>query len=106
MISILAFKLVLALLFGAAVGLEREIGQPQEGSAGGMRTYALIAFLGAISGILYINNLLILSLAVTVCFFCDDSHLLRHRFHAHGRFRDDDRSRYFFHLSYRNVADA
>ena len=69
MISILAFKLVLSILFGAAVGLERETGQPQEGSAGGMRTYALIALLGAICGIFYINNLVILSLAIAICFF-------------------------------------
>jgi uncharacterized membrane protein (DUF4010 family) len=69
MLSILAFNLVLALLFGAAVGLERESGQPREGSAGGMRTYALIALLGSVCGILYVNNLAVLAIAVTVCFF-------------------------------------
>jgi len=69
MISILAFKLVLALLFGAAVGLERESSQPQEGSAGGMRTYALIALLGSICGILFVNNLQTLGTAVATVFF-------------------------------------
>jgi uncharacterized membrane protein (DUF4010 family) len=69
MISIIAFKLVLALLFGAAVGLERESGQPQEGSAGGMRTYSLIALLGAVCGILYVNALTFFAIAIAVCFF-------------------------------------
>ena len=69
MISVIAFKLVLALLFGAAVGLERESGQPQEGSAGGMRTYSLIALLGAVCGILYVNALTFFAMAVAVCFF-------------------------------------
>jgi uncharacterized membrane protein (DUF4010 family) len=69
MISIIAFKLVLALLFGAAVGLERESGQPQEGSAGGMRTYSLIALLGAVCGILYVNSLTFFAMAIAICFF-------------------------------------
>jgi len=69
MISILAFKLVLALLFGAAIGLERESGQPQEGSAGGMRTYSLIALLGAVCGIFYINELTVFAMTIAICFF-------------------------------------
>jgi len=65
----LALKLVLALLFGAAVGLERESGQPNEGSAGGMRTYALIALLGAICGILSIHGYALFGMAISICFF-------------------------------------
>jgi uncharacterized membrane protein (DUF4010 family) len=69
MVSILAFKFVLALLFGAAVGLERESSQPQEGSAGGMRTYALIALLGSICGILFVKDFQSLGTAVATVFF-------------------------------------
>lgn len=70
MVPILAFKLVLALLFGAAVGLERESSQPKEGSAGGMRTYALIALLGSICGILLVNNLQAMAAVLAGVFFC------------------------------------
>ncbi len=69
MMSILAYKFVLALLFGATVGLERESSQPKEGSAGGMRTYALIALLGSVCGILYVNNLPILATSLATVFF-------------------------------------
>jgi len=69
MTSILAFNFVLALLFGAAIGLERESSQPQEWSAGGMRTYSLIAVLGAICGALYMNNFAIFSMVVAGFFF-------------------------------------
>ncbi|MFA6424397.1 MAG: DUF4010 domain-containing protein [Candidatus Magasanikbacteria bacterium] len=68
MISGLIFKLVVALLFGAAVGLERESSKQGEGSIGGIRTYSLISLLGALCGIFYINNLSIFSIVIAVAF--------------------------------------
>ena len=66
--SILALKLLLAILFGAAVGLERESKQVQS-SPGGVRTHALIALLGAICGILFVSNFEVLGILVAVVFF-------------------------------------
>ncbi len=66
--SILALKLLLAILFGAAVGLERESKQVAS-SPGGVRTHALIALLGAICGILFVNNFVILGTLISTVFF-------------------------------------
>ncbi|MCX6736215.1 MAG: MgtC/SapB family protein [Candidatus Parcubacteria bacterium] len=69
--SDIAFQLILALLFGAAIGLERESSQDsEEGSVGGMRTYSLFSLLGAVSGILYMNHAVLLASAVAIVFFC------------------------------------
>ncbi|MFA6548023.1 MAG: DUF4010 domain-containing protein [Candidatus Magasanikbacteria bacterium] len=58
MITGIVFKLFIALLFGAAVGLERESSQQGDGSIGGIRTFSLISLLGALCGIFYLNNLI------------------------------------------------
>ena len=67
--SDIAFQFLLALLFGAAVGLERESTQDKEGSVGGMRTYSLFSLLGAVCGILYMNHAVIIASAVSIVFF-------------------------------------
>lgn len=64
----IATKLLLSILFGAAIGLEREGSQQGVGSAGGVRTYSLIALLGAICGLFYINNLQDLSILLAIIF--------------------------------------
>lgn len=51
--STLAGKLALSILLGAVIGLERESGYGGSGSAGGLRTYSIIALIGSIVGILY-----------------------------------------------------
>ncbi len=56
MITGLFSKLVLAIILGATVGLEREGSNQGSGALGGIRTYSLIALLGALSGILFTNN--------------------------------------------------
>src|SRR3989344_8749068 len=60
-------NIVLALLFGAAVGLERE--SVGAGSAGGIRTHSLIALLGALCGIFYVNGLTLISFLIASVFF-------------------------------------
>ncbi len=53
-------KLLLSLLLGAAIGLERESGEGEREnsllSAGGVRTYALVCLIGAISGVFIVKN--------------------------------------------------
>lgn len=51
MFSELFINLLLALIFGATVGLERESNNPNDPHVGGIRTFSLIALLGAIAGI-------------------------------------------------------
>jgi len=70
MITTTIVNMVLSILLGAAIGLERESSQRNEpGAAGGIRTFALIALLGSISGILYANNLALLASIITIAFF-------------------------------------
>jgi len=49
-------KLILAIIFGATIGLEREGSHPDGGGIGGMRTYSLIALLGALAGLFFTGN--------------------------------------------------
>lgn len=62
-------NLLLSLLFGAAIGLERQSSGQGDGAAGGIRTHALIALLGALCGILYISNLVVLAIITAATFF-------------------------------------
>ncbi len=64
-----SINLILALLFGAAIGLERESSHGGEGSAGGIRTHALIALLGAVCGILITGGYQNLALLTAAVFF-------------------------------------
>ena len=69
MIPTVAIHLFLSLLFGAAIGLERESNKKKSGAAGGIRTYSLIAILGALSGILYTSHFEFLALLLVAGFF-------------------------------------
>ena len=53
MIPELLLNLLLALVFGATVGLERESSNPNDPHVGGIRTFSLIALMGALAGIFY-----------------------------------------------------
>ena len=67
MFSEIFVNLILALIFGATVGLERESskkGESSAGSVGGIRTYALIALTGALTGVFFIHEYS--SLAITM----------------------------------------
>jgi uncharacterized membrane protein (DUF4010 family) len=67
--SDLFVNLLLALVFGATVGLERESNNPNDPHVGGIRTFSLIALLGALSGIFILHNHLAIGLAVVIGFF-------------------------------------
>ncbi len=67
MISDLFINLILALVFGASIGLERESskqGESRAGSVGGIRTFSLISLTGALAGILVVHNYLSLAILV------------------------------------------
>lgn len=71
MLSGVFFHLILAIIFGATIGLERESSKPGEsrvGSVGGIRTFALIALLGALAGIFFIHNYATLAIVVVAGF--------------------------------------
>ncbi len=68
MLTGLFAKLILSLIFGATIGLEREgSGQGSEG-VGGIRTYSLIALVGALVGIFFTANFSSLALLVAAGF--------------------------------------
>jgi uncharacterized membrane protein (DUF4010 family) len=56
MLTGLFTKIILAIIFGATIGFERESSKQGNGSIGGMRTYSLIALTGAIAGIFFTYN--------------------------------------------------
>lgn len=68
MFSILAVKLFLSLLFGAAIGLEREGINKDGSSAGGIRTFSLISLLGGVCAVFYISNLQVLATIMAAAF--------------------------------------
>lgn len=71
MFSELFTNLVLALVFGAAVGLERESskqGESGTGSVGGIRTFSLIAFTGSLAGIFVIHQYTTLAIVLVAGF--------------------------------------
>lgn len=71
MLSDLFFHLILAIIFGATIGLERESSKQNEsrvGSVGGIRTFALIALLGALAGIFFVHQYTTLAIVVVVGF--------------------------------------
>lgn len=57
-------KLVLSVIFGATIGLEREGSKQGPGGIGGMRTYSLFALIGALTGVFFIYNFAPLALVV------------------------------------------
>lgn len=68
MFSILAVKLFFSLLFGAAIGLEREGINKDGSSAGGIRTFSLISLLGGVCAVFYISNLQVLATIMAAAF--------------------------------------
>lgn len=68
MYTSLEFTLFLAVIIGAAIGLERESSQQGISSAGGIRTYSLISLLGALCGVFFIHNLLWVSIIIASVF--------------------------------------
>ena len=63
--------IILALIFGAAMGLERESARTNEssvGGVGGIRTFSLISLLGAIAGVFFLHNYFGLGLGVVGTF--------------------------------------
>ncbi len=69
MISELFTNLLLALVFGATVGLERESNNPNDPHVGGIRTFSLISLTGALAGIFYQHHYESLALIVVIGFF-------------------------------------
>lgn len=70
MFTSLVAKLFLSTLLGAAIGLERENStQGAASSIGGIRTYSLIGLLGALAGVLLVNNIVLFALAIAAIFF-------------------------------------
>ncbi len=57
MITGLFAKILLAIIMGAVIGLERENSSHNGESNVGIRTYSLVALVGALSGIFILNNL-------------------------------------------------
>lgn len=64
MLSTLPGQLLLALLIGAAIGLERERSGKKGSATSGVRTFAIASLLGAIAGYLYLNNFSSLALFI------------------------------------------
>jgi len=56
MLTGLFAKLLLAIIFGATIGLERGGSHQGNGAIGGIRTYSLMALTGALSGVFLTNN--------------------------------------------------
>lgn len=65
MLSGIFINLILAIIIGGTIGLERESIDQSNNNIGGIRTYALISLTGAISGILALNNYINFSLIIT-----------------------------------------
>jgi len=61
-------KLFIALLFGAAVGLERQSGKHGDEGVNGIRTFSIISLLGAVCGIFYLNNMALFAIVISAVF--------------------------------------
>jgi len=64
----LFIHLILAFVFGATVGLERESSKGSGPHVGGIRTFALISMTGALAGIFIVHEYMILGVAVVAGF--------------------------------------
>ncbi len=69
MISDLFTNLLLALVIGATVGLERESNNPNDPHVGGIRTFSLISLMGALTGIFYQHHYESFALVIIIGFF-------------------------------------
>ncbi len=68
MISDVLINLILALVFGATVGLERESSKQGEPHVGGIRTFALMSLMGALAGIFFVHDYAAIGLTVVIGF--------------------------------------
>jgi uncharacterized membrane protein (DUF4010 family) len=68
MVPDLFVNLVLALIFGATVGLERESSKQGQPHVGGIRTFALMSLSGALAGIFIVHEYVAIGLAVVAGF--------------------------------------
>ena len=68
---IIPIRFILALLIGAIIGFERESSGhgDAQGSPGGIRTYAILALLGAFSGFLLVNQIMPMAIAIMATVF-------------------------------------
>src|SRR3989339_170882 len=68
MFTTLPFQLLLSVILGAVIGLERESGGQSDrpGSVGGIRTYALICLLGGLAGFFYSQQISTMFLILTI----------------------------------------
>lgn len=64
----LFINLVLAFIFGAVVGLERESSKVQGPHVGGIRTFALMSLMGAVAGIFIVHGYIVVGMAVVAGF--------------------------------------
>jgi len=62
-------KILLSIIFGSVIGIEREGSHHGPESLGGIRTYSLIGLLGALTGIFYLNNFSLFSGILFSAFF-------------------------------------
>lgn len=68
MVPDLVINLILALIFGATVGLERESSKQGQPHVGGIRTFALMSLSGALAGIFIVHEYVAIGLAVVAGF--------------------------------------
>lgn len=61
-------KLLLSLLFGATIGLERESSKQNEPHVGGIRTFSLISLTGALAGIFYVYHYPTIAIIIVIGF--------------------------------------
>ena len=64
----LFINLILAFIFGATVGLERESSKGSGPHVGGIRTFALISLMGAVAGIFIVHQYVVVGMAVVAGF--------------------------------------
>jgi uncharacterized membrane protein (DUF4010 family) len=69
MLSGLFIKLLLTVVFGATIGLERESSSQGNDTIGGIRAYSLIALLGFVTGLLYTHYYTALATIIAAGFF-------------------------------------
>ncbi|MFH0974863.1 MAG: DUF4010 domain-containing protein [Spirochaetota bacterium] len=68
MLPDLFIKLILSIVFGATIGLERESSNPGDNTIGGIRTFSLIALAGALTGVLYSENYIPFAIVISAAF--------------------------------------
>lgn len=68
MVSDLFINLILALVFGATIGLERESSKHGETHVGGIRTFSLISLTGALAGVFFLHQYEVIAIILVIGF--------------------------------------